>query len=773
MTKIVFLILLSPIILFYNLSIHENKQKYKNVEGVEKIKILYTLAQNYMTTNLDSTLYYAKKSMELATHMDCDTLAANSAYLIGRAFILDEQYDKAKKYSLYSMRISSSNNNIEKYMLSLIDLGIINYNLSDFNQALIYYKKLLSISKNIDNKEWYAIALDGIGTTYSLKGDYELANYYLNSSLKEYNKLKMDETTARLLYGIGAVYMATTHYDQALDNFLRSIKISDEKNQLDYLAMGNHAIGVIYEKLKNYTMALKYYKIALEIAENIKDKYLIGSFLNDSGELYLHISQHDKALEISNRALLVQEKISNKIGIAHAYDLKGSIYLKANQYNKALKNFKQAKKILENVDQKYRQTKILNHLGVVYTKIAQYDVAKKYLHQSLDDAKRIGAQDLVMESLTALSNYYANVHDYRKAFQYLAEFTQLNDSIFTTSSNHIAEMQMRYETGKREKENEILKNKIEIQNLELEKSNLKNWISYLSLAIVSIVGFFSYNRYKVKRRANILLEQKVQDAVKKHQEQQEIIFHQANLSSLGELAAGMAHEINQPLQAIKLSTESLDLDIRKLKIENSMMKENISEIYQSIDRAKSIIDHVRIFASQQKNSVKEYFKPTSVVENAFSLIGKQYLKKEIFFKLRLNKRVGKIKGNPYKYEQIVFNLISNAKDALLEKEKRLNQSFRKEIEIRIYRDKNELVLFIKDNGIGMNKEQKDNIFSPFYTTKNLGEGTGLGLSIVFGLVKEMNGRILVTSDYTSGTSVEVRIPKAKVIKQVNNSSHVF
>jgi histidine kinase len=240
---------------------------------------------------------------------------------------------------------------------------------------------------------------------------------------------------------------------------------------------------------------------------------------------------------------------------------------------------------------------------------------------------------------------------------------------------------------------------------------------------------------------------------------------------LGELAAGMAHEINQPLQTIKLSTESLDLDIRKSKLEDSMMKDNILEIYQSVDRAKSIIDHVRIFAGQQKNSVKEYFKPTSVVENALSLIGKQYLKKEIFFILGLNKRVGKIKGNPYKFEQIIFNLISNAKDALIEKEKKLSQSFRKEIEIRVYRDKNELVLFIKDNGIGMNREQKDNIFSPFYTTKNLGEGMGLGLSIVFRLVKEMNGRILVTSEYKSGTSVQVRIPKIKAKEKVKDSSH--
>jgi C4-dicarboxylate-specific signal transduction histidine kinase len=387
------------------------------------------------------------------------------------------------------------------------------------------------------------------------------------------------------------------------------------------------------------------------------------------------------------------------------------------------------------------------------------DLAKRYLHKSLDDARNIGAQELVKDNLSALSEYYASQNDYKKAYLYLNEFTHLSDSIFTTNSHNIAAMQMRYETGKREKENKLLKNEIDIQNLELEKSNLKNWISYLSLVIVSIIGFFSYHRYNVKKKANILLEIKVQESLKKHQEQQEIIFHQANLSSLGELSAGMAHEINQPLQGIKLATEALELDIRDMKAENSSLKDNITEIYHGVDRIKNIIDHVRVFASHQKNHVDEYFKPATVVQNALSLVGKQYSKIGIMFQLKLNSRIGQIKGNPYKYEQVIFNLLSNAKDAILEKGSKLNQSLNKEIKIQTYRNDKDTILEVQDNGIGMTMKQKDKIFNPFYTTKNLGVGTGLGLSIVYGIVKEMNGTILVESEYNIGTSVQVRIPQ--------------
>jgi len=717
-------------------------------------------------------LHYAKESFELAKFFQSETLTGNSAYLIGKAYILKEDYDKALKFSKYSMEIFRANNKIAKYIDTLNDLGTICFYLSENNKALKYYEEILSTSKSNGHKEGFAIALDGIGTMYYLKGNYDLALTYLDSSLTEYLNLDMEYKKSRLFYGIGAVYMSVTQYDHALDFLLKSIIAAVDKEQFEYIAMSTHAIAVIYEKLKNFTLAIEYNSKALNIAEGLNDKYLIGNFLSHLGEVYLQLSQIDTALSMANMALSIQTEISNKVGIARAYDLLGDIYQNENHNQKALKNYEKAWEVIANIDQKYRKTKIVHHLGVINKTIGKYDIAKKYLDESLFKARKIGAQDLVLDNLNALSEYYATLIDYKKAYQYLNEFTHLSDSIFTTNSQNIAGMQMRYETGKREKENDLLKSEIDIQNLELEKSILKNWLSALSLVIVSIIGFFSYHRYNVKKKANVLLEVKIKDALQKQQEQQEIIFHQANLSSLGELSAGMAHEINQPLQGIKLSTESLDLDTRDIDLENPNIKENISEIYQGVERIKKIIDHVRVFASQQKNHIDEYFKTSTVIENALSLVGKQYLKSGITFQTKLNGRIGQVKGNPYKYEQVVFNLLSNAKDALLEKEKNIKESFNKKIKIKTYRDDTDIVLEVQDNGIGMTIEQKENIFNPFFTTKNLGDGTGLGLSIVFGIVKEMNGKILVESDYTIGTSIQVWIPRTlKKNDKTKSKSH--
>lgn len=760
MNNILLLTLLSPMLLFGNSKIDSLKMEINEKDGIEKIKIFLQISNEYLSFDADSTLFYAKESFELSKFFSDETLNASSTYLMGRAYINKEDNENAFKNIKLALELFKKNENTKKYLLSLFYLGIICHRRSQYGAALEYYKLMLKISETINDNEWIATALDGIGTMYYLIGKYKFALSYLDSSFKEYKKLNIDDNNARLFYGMGAVHMTTADYDKALDYLLKSINTASEKNNFLDLAMGNHAIGVIYYKLKNFHLSIEFNNKALKFAEEINNKYLIGNFLSHSGEVFLQLSQIDTALIIAKDALKVLESINNKVGIARSLDLLGDIYLKKHEYEQALNNYSKAWQFIMNIDEKYRKTKIIYHLGLINIKLEQFDIAKIHLDKSLNDAKKIGAQDLVQDNLNTLAEYYARLHDYKKAYQYLMEFTHLSDSIFTTSSNNIAEMQMRYETGKREKENELLKSKLDIQNLELDKSNLKYWLSSLSLVIVSIIGFFSYYRYSVKKRANIILEKKIKNALYKQQEQQEIIFHQANLSSLGELSAGMAHEINQPLQGIKLSTEALDLDIQSLIEENSVLKENIVEIYQGVDRIKNIIDHVRIFASQQKNHIDEYFSISTVIENALSLVGKQYLKIGIMVQIKLDEKIGRIKGNPFKYEQVVFNLLSNAKDALLEKETKMNQSFDKEINLRTYRDETDIVFEVQDNGIGMTVEQKDNIFNPFFTTKNLGVGTGLGLSIVFGIVKEMKGKIHVESEYNRGTTVYIRIPSA-------------
>ena len=140
-----------------------------------------------------------------------------------------------------------------------------------------------------------------------------------------------------------------------------------------------------------------------------------------------------------------------------------------------------------------------------------------------------------------------------------------------------------------------------------------------------------------------------------------------------------------------------------------------------------------------------------------------YEKNDIKIDFDLSEDINSVLGNPFKYEQVVLNLLTNAKDAIEEKSqnKDINLNFEKKIQLRSY-NKNENVIFeIEDNGVGIEEEVLDKIFQPFYTSKEIGRGTGLGLSISYGIIKEMKGTISVTSKKGVGTKFAISIPKIK------------
>src|ERR1035437_6995528 len=234
---------------------------------------------------------------------------------------------------------------------------------------------------------------------------------------------------------------------------------------------------------------------------------------------------------------------------------------------------------------------------------------------------------------------------------------------------------------------------------------------------------------------------------------------------LGEMAAGIAHEINQPLNIMSLSFENILYDINMKKtIDEVSLHDRSDKIFESIFRIEKIIDHIRVFSRDQQDYILTLFDVNESIINAESMVAEQFRLKNIELINVLNKKNPKVAGNTYKFEQVILNLLFNAKDALQEKEAISDQGFHKLIEIRTLEDEYNIFVEIADNGIGIKPDELHKIMLPFYSTKEPGKGTGLGLSISFGIIKEMNGNIEVTSDLSSGTKMRIILP-------IENSSH--
>jgi PAS domain S-box-containing protein len=258
------------------------------------------------------------------------------------------------------------------------------------------------------------------------------------------------------------------------------------------------------------------------------------------------------------------------------------------------------------------------------------------------------------------------------------------------------------------------------------------------------------------------LEERVQEELKKRQEQQRLLIQRSKLESLGKLAAGIAHEINQPLAGISMGLDNILLKLSSKKITEEYLHQKIDVLLQHIDRIKHIIDHIRTFSRDQTSLSIERVDVNEVCRNAVSLVQTQYQNHNVTLLLKLDNTIGFIVGNAYKLEQVVLNLIANAKDAVDEKETMSGAfSYHKQISITTSYDPDRVYIEVKDNGIGISEVHKQNIFDPFFTTKDPEHGTGLGLSVSYGIIKEMQGDISVQSQLGEYTIMYISLPRVK------------
>lgn len=239
-------------------------------------------------------------------------------------------------------------------------------------------------------------------------------------------------------------------------------------------------------------------------------------------------------------------------------------------------------------------------------------------------------------------------------------------------------------------------------------------------------------------------------------------IHADRMANLGEMASGIAHEINQPLNIISMIMDRILFESDKTEtIKIEFLKNKSNKIFENIIRIRDIIDHIRAFSRDSDDYILTIFNINSSIENAVSMIMEQFKHLGVTLNLRLDKQIPEIFGNTYKFEQVIINLLINAKDAVMEKKSKQKDYFEPIVEIRSYQDNQFLVVEVIDNGIGISNDDINNIMLPFYTTKEEGKGTGLGLSICYQIIKEMGGTIDVKSDRFNGTIIKVILDTQK------------
>ncbi len=221
------------------------------------------------------------------------------------------------------------------------------------------------------------------------------------------------------------------------------------------------------------------------------------------------------------------------------------------------------------------------------------------------------------------------------------------------------------------------------------------------------------------------------------------------LASIGQLAAGVAHELNNPLGTILLYSSMMKKDIEKI-FNNDQAVEDIELIVEEAKRCKNIVSNLLDFARQGKLQIKE-FDLSELLHDLIRISSQNPASRNILFTSNIN---GKclIKGDEDQLRQVFVNLINNACDAMQDVEE-------KELKVSLINNENEVIIEFEDTGKGIQPENYGKIFTPFFTTKSIGKGTGLGLAISYGIIKMHRGSINFTSEVNKGTKFIVKLPK--------------
>lgn len=257
-------------------------------------------------------------------------------------------------------------------------------------------------------------------------------------------------------------------------------------------------------------------------------------------------------------------------------------------------------------------------------------------------------------------------------------------------------------------------------------------------------------------------EESLKEAYQELKLTQSQLVQSGKLASIGELAAGVAHELNQPLMVVRGIAQLLIRQIQKGKLDAEAISKQLEPVDRNTKRMMNIINHLRVFSRQSK---AEFYAVdmNNVIEESFLMVGEQLRLRNIEVIKNLDPELPKIKGDTNQLEQVVLNLITNARDAITGKngDEGGDNPQGESIEIvtsKIAPDDNYIGIHVKDTGTGIKKKDLDSIFDPFYSTKEVGKGTGLGLSISYGIIHEHNGNIEVSNTGPDGTTFSIRLP---------------
>ncbi len=579
-------------------------------------------------------------------------------------------------------------------------------------------------------------------------------------------------------YQLGSQKRSSGDYPGALNYYLASIQLAKSPS-----GFANAYIGMadVYNSLHNYADAKSYYKQGIKLLRNLDDSITLASAILNEGEAFRYNGQNDSALICYKEAYKIFDKLSYKPGKAYAVGNMGLVYASLGQFGVAEKNINEAIAVMEANNLYDAVCEYFSGMSDIYLQKGDTTNAIGYAKRSVDLAEKYQLNKQASDGSKVLSELYERLNDPLHGLQYYKTYIVYRDSLNDLSKQKSVDSLQRVF--------EVSRKQVEVNEANRQKQQQKILL-FVSLAVLALIAgllivLMRNNQQKQKAymllsKAKLVTEEQRDLANKTLVELKRTQAHlvqSEKMASLGQLTAGIAHEIQNPLNFINnfsdlnkelvedmLAEKGKAISERDEKLEEELLKnlkDNEEKINQHGRRADAIVKGM-LQHSRPSSGEKEVTDINALASEFLKLSYHGLRAKDKSFNATMiatfDDAVGKIRIAPQEIGRVLLNLYNNAFYAVTEKKNLNIEGYDPTVSVSTKKLDKFIEIKIRDNGTGIPKEKLDKIFQPFYTTKPSGEGTGLGLSLSYDIIKVHDGEIAVQSQEGDYTEFIVSLP---------------
>lgn len=363
-------------------------------------------------------------------------------------------------------------------------------------------QQALNLSEQLDDEERIAISSDRLAYAYSM-GSMDAKALEFDNKVLAIREMQKDTTAIlRLLNRIGVDYKELGDYETAIEYFIKAAKIHETRNDSINMAMCYHGIATVFNETDNFAKALEYHKKSYDLVKALKHQYGIGIVALSMGTVNSNLKHFDEAALYFQEAIEIATSINILPVLAAALGNYSEVLAAQGKYTDAITNLEKASKIIKQIKFNDKLATLELTYGKIYREMGNTPKALEHFNNTVELAHKYNNVGERKEAYMALDNIYLELKNYKQAYQNRSLYHQLCDSLFNIESKtKIANIQIKYETEKKEKENLALKAETEINHLLLSQKNFVIYALIGGIVVVFLLLSLIYWQYRKKENA--------------------------------------------------------------------------------------------------------------------------------------------------------------------------------------------------------------------------------------------------------------------------------